>query len=133
MGAGAIPVHLDETLQKHAARSRTCSVFTAHSSYQGDDRIDVSFHGGHFMLTPPKQILLDFKLGRIDEVRFKQDVFDFLETSSMQHRYTWDEMLARERIVLVCSCNGAGTSCHRHFIMLFLKQHGAVCKGVLRT
>ena len=85
------------------------------------------------MLTPSKKMLLDFRLGRINALEFKEQYFDQLEASFIQHQYTWDEMLNRERIVLVCSCNADDGSCHRHALIEFLRQFGVKYAGKLNA
>jgi uncharacterized protein YeaO (DUF488 family) len=132
MGAGAIPVDIHKAFRERIKQKSALKVYTADSTYEGDDRFDVSFQGGHFMFTPAKTLLLDFRLGRIDAAEFKRCYFDQLEASFIQHQYTWDEMLARERIVLVCSCNIDDASCHRHALIEFLKNFGVKYAGTIK-
>ena len=54
MGAGAIPVHIDKVFRERAAEKHKLKVYTADFGYEGDDRVNVSFHDGHYTLTPPK-------------------------------------------------------------------------------
>lgn len=131
MGAGAIPLQIEKAFRERAKSKHKLNVFIADSGYEGDDRIDVSFHGGHFILTPPKHLLLDYKLGRMSESQFQEAFFKFLEDSFIHYQHTWDKMLDSNRIVLVCTCNLEDKTCHRHFIMKFLKNFGAVYKGKL--
>lgn len=132
MGAGAIPVDIHAVFRDRTKKKHALAIYTADYGYVGEDCYDVSFQGGHFMFTPSKKLLLDFRLNRISIQDFKEQYFDHLEGSFIQHQYTWDEMLERERIVLVCSCNADGDSCHRHFLIQFLKQFGAKFAGKLK-
>ena len=132
MGAGAIPVDIHKAFRERTKKKHALAIYTADYGYVGEDCFDVSFQGGHFMLTPSKKLLLDFRLGRIKAQDFKEQYFDQLEGSFIQHQFTWDEMLELERIVLVCSCNAAGKSCHRHVLIEFLKQFGAKYAGKVK-
>ncbi len=132
MGAGAIPINIEEAFKKRAKSKHKLRVYTADIGYEGHDRIDVSFHGGQAALTPPKHLQLDYKLGRKNEKEFQEAFFAFLEDSFIHYQHTWDNILASDRIVLVCSCNADGKSCHRHFIIKFLKKFGVVDRGNLK-
>ena len=129
MGAGAIPIHIEKVFRERAKSKHKLYVYTAYSSYEGDDRIDVSFHGGHFMMAPPKHLLVEYKLGKIREDNFRKQYFEFLENSFVQYQHTWDTVLDKEKIVLVCTCNADDKTCQRYFIIQFLKKFGAVYKG----
>ena len=133
MGAGAIPVDIHKAFRERVKKKSALTVYTADIAYAGEDRFDVSFQGGHFMFSPAKRLLLDFRLGRIDAAGFKRQYFDQLEASFIQHQYTWDEMLSRDRIVLVCSCNSDDDSCHRYALIDFLKQFGVHYAGTLQA
>ena len=133
MGAGGIPIHIGEVFRERAKSKHKLNVYTADSSYEGDDRIDVSFHGGHFMLAPPKHLLVDYKLGKIREDNFRKQYFDVLENSFVQYQHTWDAVLDKEKIVLVCTCNADDKTCQRYFIIQFLKKFGAAYKGKVKN
>ena len=97
MGAGAIPVDIHKAFRERTKKKHALAIYTADYGYVGEDCFDVSFQGGHFMLTPSKKLLLDFRLGRIKAQDFKEQYFDQLEGSFIQHQFTWDEMLEFER------------------------------------
>ena len=92
MGAGAIPIQIDKAFRDRAKSKHKLHIFTADAGFEGEDCLDVSFHGGHYALTPPKQVLLDYKLGRLTEQQFEQACFDHLESSFIQYQYVWDEI-----------------------------------------
>lgn len=133
MGAGAIPLKVEKAFFEQAQGKYTLDVFTADISYQGDDRLDVSTSGGYFIFVPPRQVFFDYRFGKISESEFKKTYFSFLRNSYCSYRHAWDNTLSRKRIVLVCSCNAEGTSCHRHVIVSFLKKLGAIYKGKLKS
>ena len=132
MGAGAIPIQIDKAFRDRVKGRHKLDVFIADAGYEGDDCVDVSIQGGHFIMTPPKHLLIEYKLGKIDEARFQEAFFDYLEKSFVQHQHTWDNILDKNKIVLICSCNSDDKSCHRYFIIKFLKMFGAVYKGKLK-
>ncbi len=133
MGAGAIPIDIDKAFRDRVKNKHKLHVFIADSSYTDDDCIDVSFHGGHYAFTPPKHLLFDYRLGRINAQQLEDACFEFLEGSFVQYQYIWDEILDRDRLVLTCSCNADDDSCHRHVIIRFLKKFGVVYKGKLKS
>jgi hypothetical protein len=134
MGAGGIPIHIEKAFRQRAKSRHKLQVYTADAGYEGDDCIDVSFHGGHFSLTPPKHLLLDYKFGRKNDDQFREAYFEFLENSFIQYQHTWDNIILNmKRIVLVCSCNSDDKTCHRYFVIKFLEKFGAVNKGKLKS
>ncbi|MCX5895390.1 MAG: hypothetical protein NTZ51_06135 [Proteobacteria bacterium] len=132
MGAGAIPIHIEKAMKERPNRKYKLQIYIADTGYAGEDNIDVSFHGGNSVLAPPKNQLFEYKLGRLSENQFRDEYFKFLEYSFIQYQYTWDKILERKRIVLVCSCNADDKTCHRYFLIKFLKKFGAVFKGKLK-
>ena len=67
MGAGAIPLQVEKEFFEKAKGSYKLDVYTARASYKGDDRVDVSANGGFFIFVPPKQLLFDYRFGKITE------------------------------------------------------------------
>ena len=63
MGAGAIPVDIHKAFRERIKKKHALAIYTADYGYAGEDCFDVSFQGGHFMLTPSKKLLLDFRVG----------------------------------------------------------------------
>ena len=132
MGAGAIPLQVEKDFFEKAKSRYKMHVYTAETSYEGDDRIDISAQGGYFIFMPPKQLLFDYRLGSVTAERFKKTYFECLEESYIRHRHTWDTVLKKKRMVLVCSCDMQGKTCHRYHLVDFLKKLGAVYKGELK-
>lgn len=129
MGAGGIPLKIEKEFFDKARGNYSLSVYTAGAFYRGDDRVNVSLYGGLAILLPPKQLLLDYKFGNITEKEFKRAYLECLEESYIHHRYFWEIMVSKRKLVLVCSCGGKGRHCHRYFIIEFLKKLGATYKG----
>ncbi len=133
MGAGAILIEIEKVFKNRTKSKHNLKVYTADSSYDGDDCFDVSMQGGHYVLTPPKHLLMDYKFGKISQDDFQKEYFSFLENSYVQNQHTWDNFLDKKKIILVCSCNADDKTCHRHFLIKFLKKFGVVYKGKLKT
>jgi hypothetical protein len=132
MGAGAIPIDIEKAFKERAKNKHNITVYMADEGYAGEGKIDVSFYGGDPVFTPPKQQLLDYKLGKLSREKLRQQYVAFLENSFIQYQYTWDKILDSGKVALVCSCNAAGKKCHRYILLDFLKKFGAVFKGTLR-
>jgi hypothetical protein len=133
MGAGAIPLQVEKEFFEKAKGTYKLDVYTARVSYKGNDRVDVSANGGHFIFVPPKQLLFDYRFGKITEKKFQKAYFDCLRNSYVNHRHAWDNLLSSARMVLVCNCNAEDKSCHRFVIVDFLKRLGAAYKGKLKS
>jgi len=132
MGAGAIPITVAQAVKKRTLKKRRLPVFFAGNDYKGNGAVDVSFHGGAFFATPPRQLLLDYRLGRMTAEVFEQEYFRFLEQSFIENRHNWDTLLEAGELVLICTCPADDPACHRHTLVKFLKQFGAVFKGSWR-
>jgi hypothetical protein len=132
MGAGAIPLQIEKEFFEKAKGTYKLDVYTARFSYNGDDRVDVSANGGHFIFVPPKQLLFDYRFGKITEKKFQKAYFECLRNSYVNHRHAWDNLLNNPQIVLVCNCNAEGKSCHRFVVVDFLKKLGATNKGTIK-
>ena len=133
MGAGAIPLQVEKAFFEKAKGTYKLDVYMANSSYKGEDRVDVSAYGGNFIFVPPKQLLFDYRFKKITRKQFQESYFEFLRSSYINHRHVWDNLLNSDRIVLVCNCNAEDKSCHRFAIIDFLKELGAVYKGILKS
>ena len=129
MGAGAVPVDVEKAFRLRQQSSTRVEMYTAPYDYTGDDRVDVSFNGGNFVLTPPRPLLFEYRLGRLSPEKFQAEYLQFLESSFIQNMHNWDMLLACGRIVLVCSCNAGDISCHRQVLINFLERFGAVYCG----
>jgi hypothetical protein len=132
MGAGAIPVDIEKAFKERIKNKVKLIIFLADESYSGADSLDVSFQGGNSVFTPPRNLIFEHKLGRISPEQFQKEYFKFLESSFVQHQYTWDKLFESGRIVLLCSCKASDKTCHRHVLIKFLKLFGAVYKGKIK-
>ncbi|MCX8043306.1 MAG: hypothetical protein N3B18_04185 [Desulfobacterota bacterium] len=132
MGAGAVPLAVKKTVKTQKRTKKKLKVFFAGPLYKGAEAVDVSFQSGVFFLTPPRELLLDYRLGRCPADVFEKRYHAFLQQSYEEHRHSWDTILEQDHLVLVCSCDPKDTTCHRYIILKFLKRFGAVFKGMLQ-
>jgi len=130
MGAGAIPVTVKKKEAKHPQRKHKLAVFLAGKDYRGDVAVDVSFTNGVHFLTPPRELMLDYRLGRCSRAEFEQGYLRFLEQSLAENSHNWETILDSRELVLLCSCPVEDQTCHRYILIKFLKRLGAVFKGV---
>jgi len=129
MGAGAIPLSVQKARAQFKKSGNRTALYTAPYDYTGDDTVDVSFNGGNAVFTPPRTLLLEYRLGRLSPEQFQAGYRAFLEESLVQHLFNWNKLFESGRIVLVCSCNGGADVCHRFVLVDFLKNLGAVYCG----
>lgn len=132
MGTGAIPITVAQAGKERTMKKRRLPVFFAGYDYKGDGTVNVSFHGGAFFATPPRRLLLDYRLGRMTADAFDQEYVRFLEQSFVENRHTWDTLLEAKELVLICTCPADDPACHRRILVKFLKRFGAVFKGAWR-
>lgn len=130
MGAGAIPASVKKGHQKHRWRKHNLSIFFAGLDYKGDAAVDVSFINGVHFLTPPRELLLNYRLGRCSLAEFEQKYIGFLEKSMAENSHNWETTLDSRELVLLCSCAAEDMTCHRYILIKFLKRFGAVFKGI---
>jgi hypothetical protein len=129
MGAGAIPLSVEKARGQFKKSGCTTALYTAPYDYTGDDRVDVSFNGGNTVFTPPRTLLLEYRLGRVSPEQFRTGYCTFLEQSLVQHVFNWNKLFESGSIVLVCACNGGADACHRFVLIDFLQKLGAVYGG----
>lgn len=113
-------------------------VRTSRISYAGSDRLDVTRKGADDvgLAFAPSWKLLGPVLqaraaGELDDDAWRAYVdayTDEMRASYRTNRASWDWLLARERVVLVCYCTDADR-CHRRVLARILAKLGAVDEG----
>ena len=109
-------------------------VYTSTYRYpMGADRLDITVKGQdpigkHF--APTWELVRRFKDKQhpLDEESYTREYRKLMRRSYVEHRHIWDELLARDRVVLVCFCR-PGAFCHRLLLAGFLEQCGAKYEG----
>lgn len=108
--------------------------WTAQYRYTGPYRLDVTVKGQDpigKLFAPTWDMVMKYKDSKQteeDKKAYIQKYHAVILNVIKNHRKAWDELLARKYVVVVCFCK-AGEFCHRHLLMHYLQQYGAVCNG----
>lgn len=106
-------------------------VYTAVYRYSGPDRLDITVKGKDpigQIFAPIWDIVMGLKKGVIDEDQYEREYRDLMLASWGRHQKTWQELLSREEVTLVCFCP-PGAFCHRLLLAKLLEKVGAVHMG----
>lgn len=113
-------------------------IWTARISTKDKDAFNVTWKSGERAFAPSIKILgpmLDIRReGRaVSDAEWKAYVLAYaaeMKQSYAKHRYLWDELLARDRVVLTCYCNDSDR-CHRTVLARILARLGGTFCGEL--
>lgn len=108
-------------------------VFTAHVSYRGPDRLNITALaqdpvGKYF--APTWDLVTRFKKHEIFEEEFESLYRGQMHLSQLERPDRWQELLSRERVILVCFCR-PDRFCHRFILANILEKQGAQALGEL--
>lgn len=106
-------------------------VYTAQYSYSGKDRLDITVKSGDKTFAPTWKMVMDFKSGRITQEEYTKLYYELMRQSYQSNRQRWDEVLAMNRVVLVCFCH-EGVFCHRLLLARILQKLGAEYCGEIK-
>lgn len=118
----------------------TLSVHTAHISYAGPDRLDVTRKSGgrdgrpfapSWDILKPALYLRREHGAAAFEAHWPRYVLDYTNEMRLSYRLNraaWDALLARESVTLLCYCTDP-MHCHRTVLAEILGKLGAVVKG----
>jgi uncharacterized protein YeaO (DUF488 family) len=113
----------------------TLYVHTARIDYAGPDRLDVTRKSGVLAFAPSWRLLRPYLARRTagvlteaDWTEYAAKYTDEMRESYRANRATWDELLARERVTLVCYCVDVNR-CHRRVLARILVKLGAAYDG----
>lgn len=109
------------------------AVYTSTVNYRGDDRLDITAAGqdplGKYF-APTWEMVHEYRRGQVTAEEYTTRYLDRMRESYKAHRWAWQTLLARERVVLVCYCR-PGAFCHRRLLARFLTVFGAADHGEL--
>ena len=103
-------------------------VYTSRISYRGKDRWDITVQTGSKIFAPSWDLVMGIKKGQITEKQYTDAYLLMMKESYKKNRKEWDDLLAKDRIVLVCYCP-AGAFCHRYLLANILVKLGATYEG----
>ena len=107
-------------------------VYTAYREwYRGRDRVDLT------TITARSSAFVESSIPACVsapawELRMREQYLAFLRTSYRTQRSLWQTMLARSRVVLVCTCPPGVRTCRRYVLAEVLGKLGAAFGGELR-
>jgi hypothetical protein len=110
-------------------------VYTSQYAYQGEHRLDVTRKGADpygLTFAPTWELLMDYKKGRISKDAYLQEYFKLMRKRYRENKPAFEQLLNREKVVLVCFETPEEGFCHRYMLAWILTQLGANYKGELR-
>ncbi len=102
-------------------------LYTAQYRYTGKDRLDITVKGKDpigKVFAPSWKMVMGSKDGKITWDEYSTMYNELMRESYTVHRKTWDEVLNREEVSLVCFCK-EGSQCHRYLLADYLGKLGA--------
>lgn len=107
---------------------------TSQFRYRGEDRLDITSKTRDpfgQLFAPPWGLVQNYKSGYLPKQLYKERYQSLLERNLRDRSDDFDQLLKRERIVLVCFCP-PGDFCHRLLAANFLQCLGAWYKGEIQ-
>lgn len=100
-------------------------IYTGQYKYCGPDRLDITVKGKDpigRIFAPTWAMVDEYKMFK-DEEKYTYAYRNLMRVSYRRHRDVWEEVLRRDRVVLVCFCK-AGEFCHRVLLAGYLEKLG---------
>jgi len=107
--------------------------YTAHHSYKGDDRIDITVKGQHpigKIFAPTWDMVMGLKEERITWLEYCEKYADLMVKSLEEKPVEWISVIkyAKHPMTFVCFCKEL-KACHRWLLAGILQQRGAEYLG----
>lgn len=99
-------------------------VYTAQYGYRGDARLDITVKSGDKTFAPTWDIVMAYKDGRLTQEEYTEMYHAWMRGSYRNNRQRWKEVLAMDKVVLVCFC-AKDSFCHRLLLARILQKLGA--------
>ena len=106
-------------------------LYTAPYDYSGKDRLDITVKGKDpigKVFAPTWKMVMGSKKGVIAWETYVEQYRDLMRQSYVQHRASWEELLLRKEVTLVCFCKDF-KRCHRYLLAGYLSKLGAIYQG----
>lgn len=105
-----------------------CNIFTAHYSYNGPDRVDITYKstdpfGQAFK--PTKELVFDYKNGIINSAQYLDIYRKLMLNSYKENLNDWESILRRRNVTFVCYCP-PGEFCHRLLLASYFSKIGGI-------
>jgi hypothetical protein len=106
-------------------------VYTAQIKYtnlyeikNNPDCLDVTIKSGSKIFAPTWGMVMGHKNLRLTDDQYKDMYYKLMRQSYKINRKEWDELLAKDKIILMCYCYN-GSFCHRYLLRDILVKLGA--------
>lgn len=103
-------------------------VYTSTIRYSGPDRFDITVKSGERAFAPTWNMVMGHKKGAIDADEYVSMYHELMRGTYRNERGKWTELMARDRVVLVCFCP-PHAFCHRLLLADILVKLGATYEG----
>ena len=98
-------------------------VKTAHMSYKGPNRLDITVKSGDKVFVPTWDMVKYLKAGRLSWESYEEMYHHRMRNSYRDNRARWNEVLSMGEVVLVCYCE-TDEHCHRRLLAEYLAKCG---------
>lgn len=115
--------HLGKLLME--IRDSLCSVqlWTAHYSYSGEDRYDITVKTGDPAFAPPWNLVAGYKNNNVSWEEYTQRYIQYMRLSYQEQKQHWLDLFYKTSITLVCFCTDP-EHCHRKLLAEILIKVG---------
>ena len=108
------------------------TVYTASMNYKGSkESLDVTVKSGEEVFAPTWEMVMKTKQGKMSWEEYKAQYYEMMRKSYEDNFERWQEILAREELVLLCYCKSPGR-CHRRLLAEMLEEAGANYEGEIK-
>jgi len=105
--------------------------YTAHYSYRGTDRLDITVKGKDpigRVFAPTWDMVMGYKNKKIDWDEYSRQYRNLMRKTYKECRQVWESILARDEVTLVCFCR-PDQNCHRFLLAGYFEKLGATYLG----
>ncbi len=103
-------------------------VYTAHISYTGPDRLDITVKSGNKAFAPTWSMVMASKRGEMSEAEYREQYIQKMRHSYLNNHEEWQKLMQQDQVTLVCYCK-PGKFCHRIILAKILAEMGAQYLG----
>jgi uncharacterized protein YeaO (DUF488 family) len=98
-----------------------------HEIKTNPDCLDITIKSGSKIFAPSWGMVMGHKNLRLSDTQYTQMYYKLMRVSYKNNKKEWEELLAKEKIILMCYCYD-GSFCHRYLLRDILVKLGAKAK-----
>lgn len=87
--------------------------------------VDTTVKSGIRAFAPTWDMVRGYKDGSLTEERYVAKYFALMRKSVKENRSAWDDILARDEVILACYCPPGAEFCHRYVLAEIFEMMGA--------